>query len=414
MMDYTTSFVFFLVSLGLFTVALSSLAVVDRSVIGARWLAASTALDFLKTSLQGLIGYAPRYITVWLANEINIASFVLMFLGLRWFINRTPFRNWVAATIVVANMALYAGIYHSELRLWSFTVAALPVLGIMTALTWMLARQREPRFLVASRLTAVFLGAHIVVLLYRCVLSLHGLSAATALVPWSNPLWMYSMLAIMLTSYCLLLLYILFTVVEMHSSVALAAGIDALTGALNRRALLKHASRELSRCERQQRPVAMIAMDLDNFKRVNDTHGHGGGDVALCAFVDLVKEQLRPEDMVARIGGEEFILMLPGTDATGAARIAETLRHGLEQMRVHYDGRMIVMTVSAGITEQRAGDSLSSMLKRADNLLYRAKSAGRNRVILEEEIPHAKPVLVERFETVTPRPTPIARMLERR
>lgn len=402
-MDYTTSFVFFLVSLGLFTVALTSLAVVDKTVIGARWLAASTLVDFFRTFLQGLIGSAPRTITVFLANELNIASFALMFLGLRWFVVRAPFRRWGAAALVLADMALYAVLFRMDTRHWSFTVAALPILVMGAALTWMLLRQRDPRFLIPSRLAAAFLGVYTLVLTYRCMLSLRQFSRA-ADSPWANPAWMYSMLGLMLMSYCLLLMYVLFTVVEMHSSVAYAAGIDPLTGALNRRAWIKHASRMLARCERREQPVALVAIDLDNFKRVNDTYGHGGGDAALCAFVDLVKEQLRPEDMIARLGGEEFALLLPGMDTIDAARTADGLRHNLEQMRVHYDGRMIQTTASAGVTEMQSGDSLDDMLKRADALLYRAKSEGRNLVLTEDTVVFpAGPVLVERFEIQTGR-----------
>jgi diguanylate cyclase (GGDEF)-like protein len=396
-MDYTTSFIFFLVSLGLFTVALTSLAVVDKTVIGARWLAASTLVDFFRTFLQGLIGSAPRTITVFLANELNIASFALMFVGLRWFIVRTPLRRWNFASLVMAAMALYGFFFRMDVRHWSFTVAALPILTMGAALTWMLLLQRDPRFTIPSRLAAAFLGVYTLVLTYRCMLSLHQ-AAHTPDSPWANPAWMYSMLTLMLMSYCLLLMYVLFTVVEMHSSVAYAAGIDPLTGALNRRAWIKHASRVLARCERREQPVSLVAIDLDNFKRVNDTYGHGGGDVALCAFVDLVKEQLRPEDMIARLGGEEFALLLPGMDTLHAARAAEDLRQSLEQMRIHYDGRMIQTTASAGVTEMQADDSLEYMLKRADALLYRAKSEGRNLVLTDDSIVFpARPVLVERF-----------------
>ncbi len=397
-MDYTTSHIFFLVSLGLFTVVLFSLALVDRSVIGARWLAAATLLDFTKTTLQGMNGYAPRFVTVLIANELNILSFVMMFMGLRWFIVRRPFRHWTALVSIGVVMVIYLPMFLNRMRLWSFSVASLPVLGMCIVMAWTLFRQKDERFAIPARITATLLTIHTAALAYRSVLSWRGLSGASTASPWSDPQWMYSMLAIMLVSYCLLLMYVLFTVMEMHSSVAHAAGVDALTGAVNRRALMEHATRELVRSDRLGRSLAIVAMDLDNFKRVNDTHGHGGGDVALCAFVDLVKERLGPDDMIARIGGEEFVLMLPGRDAVDATLVAEELRYGLEQMRIHYDGKMIFTTVSAGITEMQPGDSWTAMLKRADSLLYQAKSEGRNRVVMEElPVHYPKPVLVERF-----------------
>jgi diguanylate cyclase (GGDEF)-like protein len=126
--------------------------------------------------------------------------------------------------------------------------------------------------------------------------------------------------------------------------------------------------------------------------------------VALCAFVDLVKEQLRPEDMIARLGGEEFALLLPCMDTLDAARAADDLRHSLEQMRIHYDGRMIQITASAGVTSMQPGDSLEEMLKRADGLLYRAKAEGRNLVVTDKPIVFpARPVLVEKFGIQTGR-----------
>ena len=104
-MDYTTSHIFFLVSLGLFTIALFSLALVDRSVVGTRWLAASTLIDFTKTLLQELNGHLPRFVTVCVANELNILAFLAMYLGLRWFVVRKPFGGWVWLLPVAAVMA---------------------------------------------------------------------------------------------------------------------------------------------------------------------------------------------------------------------------------------------------------------------------------------------------------------------
>jgi diguanylate cyclase (GGDEF)-like protein len=397
-MDYTTSHIFFLVSLGLFTVALFSLALVDRSVVGTLWLAASTLIDFTKTLLQELNGHLPRFVTVCVANELNILAFLAMYLGLRWFVVRKPFGGWVWLLPVAAVMAIYPIMFFEQMRRWSFSVASSSVLGVCAVTVWMLLRQKNERFTIASRLTAFFLTLHMVALTYRCVLSIQGRSAVSVNSPWQDARWMYSMLAIMLIAYCILLLYVLFSVLEMHGNVAQAAGMDALTGALNRRALMKHAEQELAQSERLGRSLSIVGLDLDNFKKVNDMHGHGGGDVTLCAFVDLVKEQLRTGDVIARMGGEEFVLMLPGMDASCAARMTENLRHSLAQMRVHYDGRMIVMTASAGVTEMQAGDSLAAMLKRADASLYRAKAEGRNCVVLGDQVvQHPKPVLVERF-----------------
>jgi len=392
-MDYTTSHIFFTTSLGIFTVALFVLSLVDRRVVGARWLAGSTFVDFLKTTLQGLNGHLPRFVTVCIANEINVLVFVLMFLGLHWFVVRKPFREWWWSIPLACVMAIYPWMFLARLRLWSFALISLPVIVLCAAAIVMLLRQKNERFFVAARLTAALLVIHIGMLLFRVGLSMKGLSASSSTRPWADPEWMYSMLLIMLVCFCVLLMYVLFTVIEMQSHIEHAAGVDALTGALNRRALGKYASRELEETEQIGASLAIVQIDLDHFKAINDTYGHGAGDAVLCAFVDLAREHLRSCDVIARTGGEEFVLLLPNTNAAEAARIAEGLRHSFEQMRVHYDGKMIVATASFGATERQHGESLTTMMKRADALLYRAKSEGRNRVVADDVA--RKPVLVD-------------------
>ena len=397
-MDYTTSHIFFLVSLGLFTIALFALSLADRCVIGARWFAASTLIEFSKTALQSLNGHIPRLYTVCLANELNVLAFFAMFVGFRRFVVRRPFRAWGWLIPMAATMAVYPFLFLLQMRKWSFSVIGLPVLGICLATIRMLWRQKNERFAIPARVAAVLVGINFAMLLYRCALSIQGDSATSATAPWQDPRWMYSMLVILLVAYCLLLIYALFTVLEMHANVTHVAGVDALTGALNRRMLMKYASRKFHLSIEAEKPLAAIAVDLDNFKRVNDTYGHGGGDVALCAFVELVKEQLQPDDVIARTGGEEFVLLLPGIDRIGAAALAENLRYRLEQMRIHYDGHLIMTTASAGVTERQPEDSLTAMLERADRLLYRAKAQGRNCVVVDDySAQPPKPVLVERL-----------------
>ena len=397
-MDYTTSHLFFLISLGLFTVALFALSLADRGVIGARWFATSTLIEFCKIALQSLNGHLPRLYTVCLANELNVLAFFAMFLGFRWFVVRRPFRAWGWLIPMAAAMAVYPFMFGFKIQKWSFSVIGLPVLGLCLATIWVLGRQKNERFAVAARVAAVLVGINFVMLFYRCALSIQGSSAASTTTPWHDPRWMYSMLVILLVAYCLLLMYALFTVLEMHANVTHVAGVDALTGALNRRTLMKYAARKFHLSIHTQRPLAAIALDLDNFKRVNDTYGHGGGDVALCAFVELAKEQLQPDDVIARTGGEEFVLVLPGMDRVGAGVLAENLRYSLEQMRIHYDGHLIMTTASAGVTERQPEDSLTAMLERADRLLYRAKAQGRNCVVMDDySSQHPKPVLVERL-----------------
>ena len=162
-----------------------------------------------------------------------------------------------------------------------------------------------------------------------------------------------------------------------------AATHDGLTGCWNRAttdALLKH---ELQRARRTGTPLAFALLDLDYFKRVNDQHGHRSGDAVLKAFANTVRARLRASDVFGRTGGEEFGLVLPGTDLAGARWLLETIRREVEAIAVPSDsGQPVRVTVSAGVAMADQGAALAAdrLYGRADQALYEAKRAGRNRV----------------------------------
>jgi diguanylate cyclase (GGDEF)-like protein len=153
---------------------------------------------------------------------------------------------------------------------------------------------------------------------------------------------------------------------------------DPLTGVANRRSFEEQGTAQISASEREGRPLALVAIDIDHFKRINDQHGHAAGDTALQAFVRRVQQALPPCHALYRLGGEEFALLLPGTDEAGAARVAETLRRALAQTRFEPVG---ALSASFGVAMLHAGDTLDALMQRADAALYGAKAAGRNRVV---------------------------------
>jgi diguanylate cyclase (GGDEF)-like protein/hemerythrin-like metal-binding protein len=155
------------------------------------------------------------------------------------------------------------------------------------------------------------------------------------------------------------------------------ADTDALTGVANRQAFDEAIGREVARARRFRQPLAVVLLDLDHFKQVNDRHGHAGGDQVLVGAAHLFAERVRESDLVARWGGEEFAVVTPMTDAAGAVRLAEKLR-GLLEVEPH--GRVGPVTASFGVAELRADDTVQTMLRRADAALYEAKAAGRNLV----------------------------------
>ncbi|AHF05332.1 hypothetical protein MARPU_00765 [Marichromatium purpuratum 984] len=159
------------------------------------------------------------------------------------------------------------------------------------------------------------------------------------------------------------------------------AETDDLTGLPNRRRFFAELQRELDRIRRHQTPAAVLMLDLDHFKRINDNHGHGGGDAVLRAFTEVLRAELRSTDCAGRLGGEEFAVLVPGSDLTAACRFAERLRRHIAALRVEHKDAHIVVRVSVGCTQIRRDDAdPDSILARADEALYRAKGNGRDRV----------------------------------
>lgn len=158
--------------------------------------------------------------------------------------------------------------------------------------------------------------------------------------------------------------------------------VDPLTGLLNRRRFGELTAQEEARARRHGQPLSVLMLDIDHFKRINDSHGHGVGDLAIKALAGACAARIRPHDVLARFGGEEFVLCLPQTDTEGALVVAERIRKGVEQIGVTAGGRVIQFTVSIGIATYRVGQGFDELLQCADEALYRAKQNGRNRVEL--------------------------------
>ncbi len=158
---------------------------------------------------------------------------------------------------------------------------------------------------------------------------------------------------------------------------------DALTGLYNRRHFDDRTRAELAYAKRHHLDVGFVMIDVDCFKRVNDTYGHAAGDVILKNVAATLARQLRAEDVIARVGGEEFAILLRGISTDGARRLAERLRVNVESLPILADGIPIAVTISAGCSalSETEDNSLKSLLSIADQRLYDAKRAGRNRVV---------------------------------
>lgn len=165
--------------------------------------------------------------------------------------------------------------------------------------------------------------------------------------------------------------------------------VDPLTGAFNRRYLDAHMPKLLARGQLANKPLAVLMVDIDHFKQVNDTHGHAVGDYVLKEVVNRITMGLRPSDLIARIGGEEFAVIMPETDLPAAMHIAERLRKRIGETPIEGAERgppfTITVSVGAAFTAPEAKEAPEALFRRADVALYEAKNAGRDRVVSEKE-----------------------------
>lgn len=167
---------------------------------------------------------------------------------------------------------------------------------------------------------------------------------------------------------------------EAKNDLLVQARTDSLTGVLNRRAILRQIEIELGRAKRGNEPVSLSVIDIDNFKNINDTHGHAAGDAILVEFVNRIREVIRIYDSFGRMGGEEFCVLFPGTRETEALAICTRIREVLAEKPIDFQGEPIHVTASQGITASHGEETVDDLINLADQAMYRAKRKGRNRV----------------------------------
>ena len=319
--------------------------------------------------------------------SVSLAAYLCL-MASRMYMGRRPFSHWYAVLGIGALMvaSVYFTVVQPHLGM-RFVFVGLGA-GICFLLTARTMADGGVRRVPARYLFALVAGLNGLFLLLRPALfklapvAPGGLPDAGLVTLVSQFVLLEAIVAVVLLGFGALMLANEFITSELRH----LAEMDPLTNVFNRRAFLTLLDKAISAAQRTGTAVPVLVMDLDHFKNINDTWGHRAGDDVLRHFVMLAHRCLRKEDVMGRLGGEEFAIFLPNASAAGALAVAERLRALVEAQPVATGPQSIPLTVSVGVTLCAHGDAAGAALQRADEAMYLAKERGRNRVEVSEKI----------------------------
>ena len=354
----------------------------NLSIRAVAWWGAAHLVRAGSIVLYGLYGSVPKLISIDLANALLFTAYALTWNGARIFDRRPPLiGSLFAGATLWALASLMPGFTEAP------NLQALLIAFIIAAFLWLTAyefwRGREER--LVSRWPAI-----LILFLYGNVFLVR--TPLTALLPsvakhdlvssaWLTVLSTESLLAAISMAF----VFVAMAKERMELGYKTAAMKDALTGLLNRRAFEEEAALLTSLQVKRDQPVAVFMIDLDGFKDINDRFGHSLGDRVLRLFADTARKNLRSSDLVGRMGGEEFAVVLADACRDNAFRVAERLRSAFAEAAATVGSLPVHATASFGVSIiQDPLETIEALLTQADQALYRAKALGRNRVVLSD------------------------------
>lgn len=322
-----------------------------------------------------------------IAAGLLLAGQGFLWSGLRRF-NAQPVRwvaVWGSALALTTVFLFYPPIGQNVGGRVGLYATATAAFGAFCLLDAWIAQRSEP--LMTRWLVAGAIGLGVLFALARLWSSLHD-AVPVASLAGNSALQPSATVLSLVLAFCLNLALLLMIHERMARRLLGQAHTDALTGVLNRSGFSMLSARQIGRAVHDHQPVSLLMLDLDHFKRVNDQHGHPVGDRLLCALVDAARRVVRPGDLIARHGGEEFCILLPNADLGEALIVANRLRERFASVRLRSSKRTVRATVSIGVAElSLPEEGIEQALERADKALYQAKADGRNRVVPSGETP---------------------------
>lgn len=367
------------VQLVCFTIIFGFVALQRRDDPVPRWL----WYGFLANTAGALLDFASAHTPLWLSRGVNMEmiplSYVLLNMAVVRFIHRGARTMWPQVAAVLITLPVFLAWSGHAIRFPSDSLIDLTI-AVQTLITGILLLCSDERSTRLPRvLMSVFLLAFAAVEFVRAWVAFIMRQDPDV---FSKRLETTSAVAYIVSTSVLPLAFIWMMNARLEADLKRQTVLDPLTQVLNRRGLDEVLSRELARYARYGNPLTVALVDLDHFKQLNDTHGHITGDMVLTGVARLLTKFVRRTDTVARMGGEEFVLILPHTGPGPAELLLERVRAGIASYAGQEPEIPVTVTASIGFstTRDRADVSPTELLREADRALYEAKAAGRNRV----------------------------------
>jgi diguanylate cyclase (GGDEF)-like protein len=348
----------------------------DQSTTALGWWGVGYLIGGAAFALLSARGAIPNVLSIEIANALLLLGYSFLLAGARAFGGReTPITVFVIAPLIwLTAMTLPAIAANINARVIVVSVLQGTLVALMAYELW---RDRAEPLL--SRWPAIILlCTHVTVMCARMV-TVQFTPFVTHQDFFRSPV--FATMAFGTVLYTITFAFVLLSMAKERSELQhkIAALVDPLTGLANRRAFMLDAEAAMVGRASRNAPLAVLLADLDHFKTINDAFGHAIGDRVLTIFASVLDRCVTPGDLVGRIGGEEFAILLPAREEAAAVALAERIRVALAEAALEVDGRAVGGTVSIGVAASRIGD-LAGLLGRADSALYRAKEEGRNRV----------------------------------
>jgi len=356
--------------------------------VAARYWTASTSVAALGAIFSFTRGLMNPLLAILVGNGLLIFAAGLAWMGVRRFYGQPiPWRSNIAITIIsVCALGLLTVVYD-DIRMRIVVYSIGQCIPLVIAITELLS-PREGRRSPGAKLAAIMFLLLVFTHGLRSFVSMSRADGAIALADFNG-----------FQATCLLIMvfagmmanfgFVLMAIDRLRAEVADLALIDDLTGIANRRHFLVRLSEACARASRANEPFALLVLDLDGFKAINDSYGHAAGDECLRLFTRTVQSPLRVDDLFARTGGDEFCVILPATSLSDAALVARNLIKASRKIHVAWNGLQIPLTTSIGIAiwSREIGRDAEQLIAAADKALYVAKNQGRDRLAVYEEIP---------------------------